>query len=79
LNYSGKLILHLDSSKYSIKTIIGLYRNREDLDTKKKYSKNFKELKDPFKQYAESMWTRTNVIRDSMDREIQKEWFESNN
>jgi len=79
LNYNGKLILHVDSAKYSLKSMIGLYHVREDLDTKKYYSKNFKELDEPFRKYAENMWTRTNVIRDSMDRDIQKKWSQPNN
>lgn len=78
LNYYGKLILHVDSAKYSIKSMIGLLRNREDLDTKKYYSKNFKELNEQLKEFAESSWTRTNVIRDSMDKDVQKEWAEWN-
>ena len=74
LNYDGKLMLHVDSTKYSVKGLVGLFRNRVDPTAKNQYSENFSKSNPSYKTYAENMWKRSLAIRDSMDEIIKKQW-----
>jgi len=74
LNYHGKLILHIDSLKYSIKGVIGFNRHLEGIAKASEYSENFSQLNRQYKTYFQKMWERTIVIRDSTDLVIKKQW-----
>jgi hypothetical protein len=62
--WDGKLILHLDTLKYSIKGALGnqdIEKNNELI-----YSKNFDQLRPVFKNYGNQMWKRSHEIKDSI-------------
>ncbi|HET6991844.1 MAG TPA: hypothetical protein VFJ43_10990, partial [Bacteroidia bacterium] len=62
--WQGKLILHLDTIKYSIKGNLGNQNTSES--NKLIYSKNFDQLPPALKNYGNQMWKRSDAILDSI-------------
>ncbi|HLP51639.1 MAG TPA: hypothetical protein VK154_12200 [Chitinophagales bacterium] len=73
-NYSGTMIFHIDTTEFKIKGPLGLRRNTEGSSGRTTFSTNYSDLAMPYQGHLSQLWQRNIIVRDSLDRVLQKMW-----